>query len=340
MENEIGYRHHSKWNDEIKLGSIKYLCRSKNILCFGIPYQERARMAETHEKRIGLVGLGIMGSAMALRLLERGWKLTVWNLEPERLTPIVAAGAEAAASPEAVARASDIVLMCVLHTAAVEGCVFVPGGLAGDGVAGKILIDHSTIDPEATRQFAARLAQETGMRWIDAPVSGGPLAARAGTLTVMAGGDEADIAGVQAVERDLAGNFTRMGAIGAGQTAKIVSQLIVGSTYVVLAEALSLAEAAGIDAKRLPECFAGGHPDSVLLQQVYVQMQARAFDPPRSYARQLLKDMRAIEEFAHARGLSLPMIETATARYAAYVADGHGMADAASILTTYRRAPG
>ena len=297
-------------------------------------------MAESHEPRIGLIGLGIMGSAMALRLLERGWKLTVWNLEPERLAPIVAAGAEAAPSPEAVARASDIVLMCVLHTAAVESCVFGPDGIAGAGNAGKILVDHSTIDPEATRQFAARLQQQTGMRWIDAPVSGGPIAARAGTLTVMAGGSEADIADAEAVERDLAGNFTRMGPTGAGQTAKIVGQLIVGSSYVVLAEALSLAEAAGIDAARLPQCFAGGHPDSILLQQVYPQMQARAFDPPRSYARQLLKDLKAVEDFAHARGLSLPMIEAAAARYAAYVADGNGMADTASILTTYRRAPG
>jgi 3-hydroxyisobutyrate dehydrogenase len=297
-------------------------------------------MVQPRSKRIGMVGLGIMGSAMALRLLDAGWRLTVWNLEPERLEPIVAAGAAAATSPEAVARVSDIVLMCVLDTKAVESCVFGSARVAEAGDSTKIIVDHSTIDPDATKRFAARLREETGMRWIDAPVSGGPFAARSGKLTVMAGGSADDIAEVQEVESDLAGNFTHMGPSGAGQTAKVIAQLIVGSTYVVLAEALSLAEASDIDAARLPQCFAGGHPDSALLQQVYPQMQERAFDPPRSYARQLLKDLRGVTAFAQAKGLTLPMIETATARFADYVAGGNAMADGASISTTYRRERG
>jgi 3-hydroxyisobutyrate dehydrogenase len=276
-------------------------------------------MVQPRSKRIGMVGLGIMGSAMALRLLDAGWRLTVWNLEPERLEPIVAAGAAAATSPEAVARVSDIVLMCVLDTKAVESCVFGSARVAEAGDSTKIIVDHSTIDPDAT---------------------GGPFAARSGKLTVMAGGSADDIAEVQEVESDLAGNFTHMGPSGAGQTAKVIAQLIVGSTYVVLAEALSLAEASDIDAARLPQCFAGGHPDSALLQQVYPQMQERAFDPPRSYARQLLKDLRGVTAFAQAKGLTLPMIETATARFADYVAGGNAMADGASISTTYRRERG
>jgi 3-hydroxyisobutyrate dehydrogenase len=294
-------------------------------------------MAQPRLKRVGIVGLGIMGSAMALRLLDAGWRLTVWNLEPERVGPIVAAGAEAAISPEAVAHASDIVLICVLDTEAVESCVFGSGGIARAGGSPKIIVDHSTIDPEATRRLAYRLRHETGMRWVDAPVSGGPLAARSGTLTVMAGGDAEDIAEVTEVEGDLAANFTHMGPSGAGQTAKVIGQLIVGSTYVILAEALSLAEASDIDAARLPQCFAGGHPDSVLLQQVYPQMHERAFDPPRSYARQVLKDLKAVTALAQARGLTLPMIETATKRFADYVAAGHAMVDTASIFTTYKR---
>src|SRR5919202_4490328 len=124
------------------------------------------------------------------------------------------------------------------------------------------------------------------MRWVDAPVSGGPQAAREGSLTVMAGGEAADVEAVRPLMQDLAANFTHMGPVGAGQTTKIVNQLIVGAGYVLMAEALSLAEAAGIDAASLPQCLAGGHADSSLLRRLYPQMEARAFEPPASYARQ------------------------------------------------------
>src|SRR4030088_1646511 len=138
--------------------------------------------------RLGFIGLGLMGTAMSLRLLEKGWAVNVWNLEPERMGPVVEAGAVAEASPAEVTRDSDIVLMCVLHTQAVEQCVFGRDGIAVTASAGKILIDHSTIDPTRSRQFAERLHAQTGMKWIDAPVSGGPNAARLGALTVIAGG--------------------------------------------------------------------------------------------------------------------------------------------------------
>ena len=145
----------------------------------------------TARPRLGFIGLGLMGTAMSLRLLEKGYALNVWNLEPERVAAVVQAGAIAMESPAAVTRASDIVLMCVLHTQAVEQCVFGPNGIATAADASKLLIDHSTIDPARSRALAARLRQETRMGWIDAPVSGGPVAARQGTLTVMATmGDE------------------------------------------------------------------------------------------------------------------------------------------------------
>jgi 3-hydroxyisobutyrate dehydrogenase len=289
----------------------------------------------TQKPRLGFVGLGLMGSAMTLRLLDRGWRVTVWNLEPERVPPMVAAGAVAASTPSAVAEASDIVLVCVLHTAAVESVVFGAGGIAAAPGGATLLIDHSTIDPEATRAMAVRLRAATGMGWIDAPVSGGPAAARDGTMTVMTGGDAAEIARVRPVMADLAANFTVMGPVGAGQTAKIVNQAIVGTGYVLMAEALALAEAAGIDAQRLPQCLAGGHADSNLLKKLYPQMQARDFDPPRAYARQLLKDMKAVKAFAHGLGLTLPVVEGAVDRYAEFVGRGNDMADPASIVRLY-----
>jgi 3-hydroxyisobutyrate dehydrogenase len=285
--------------------------------------------------RLGFIGIGIMGSQMTLRLLERGWRVTVWNLERDALAQVTPAGAVEASSPKAVAAASDIVITCVLHTEAVRSVVFGADGVAQAKGDGQLLIDMSTIDPEASREMAARLERETGMGWVDAPVSGGPRAARDGTLTVMAGGAPAEIERARPVMQDLAGNFTAMGPPGAGQTTKVLNQAIVGTGYVLMAEALILAEKAGIDAARLPECLAGGHADSTLLKKLYPQMQRRDFAPPLSYARQLLKDMKFVQEFAHGLGLDLPVVEAAVRQYADYVGRGNEMADSASIVRLY-----
>jgi 3-hydroxyisobutyrate dehydrogenase len=293
----------------------------------------------TGKPRLGFIGLGLMGTAMSLRLLEKGWALNIWNLEPERIAAVAQAGATAMASPAAVTRESDIVLMCVLHTQAVEQCVFGPNGIATAANASKLLIDHSTIDPAKSRAFAARLREETGMGWIDAPVSGGPVAARQGTLTVMAGGDAKDIMAAQTVMADISANFTHAGPSGAGQIAKVINQAIVGTTYVLMAEALMLAEACGIDAAKLPQCLAGGHADGSLLQQLYPRMQARAFEPPLAYARQLLKDMCGVEAEIRACGLALPVIEQAIEQHRAHVAQGNEMADPASIVRYYEQTP-
>jgi 3-hydroxyisobutyrate dehydrogenase len=287
--------------------------------------------------KLGFIGIGLMGEAMTRRLLDRGYEVTVWNLEPERLDTVVPHGARAAPSPAALTAASDIVLMCVLHTAAVEACAFGPDGIATSARSDQILVDLSTADPAATREFAARLKRDTGMGWVDAPVSGGPPAARDGTMTVMAGGEPDDIVRVRPLMADMAANFTHMGPSGAGQTTKMINQAIVGTGYVVMAEALVLAERAGIDAALLPQCLAGGHADSNLLRKLYPQMQARDFEPPRSYARQLLKDMKAVKEFAHGLDLTLPVVESAAERYARYVEQGNEMADSASVVRLYDR---
>jgi 3-hydroxyisobutyrate dehydrogenase len=292
-------------------------------------------MAE--KPKLGFIGIGLMGEAMVRRLLDRGYPVTVWNREPERLKTVVPHGAVAATSPAAVAAASDIVLMCVLNTEAVEQCVFGTNGVASAARADQLLIDLSTADPAATREMAARLKREKGMRWVDAPLSGGPPAARDGTMTVMAGGDAADIEAIRPLIADMAGNFTHMGPSGAGQTTKMINQAIVGTGFVLMAEAVALAEASGIDAAKLPACLAGGFADGALLKRIYPQMQARDFDPPKSYARQLLKDMKAVKEFAHGLGLELPLAETAAAQFSAHVDSGGAMRDSASIVDLYRK---
>jgi 3-hydroxyisobutyrate dehydrogenase len=293
----------------------------------------------TRKPRLGFIGLGLMGTAMSLRLLEKGWTVNDWNLEPERVRPVVDAGAIAKSSPAEVTRDSDIVLMCVLHGEAVVQCVFGDQGIAKAASSGKILTDHSTIDPAKSRALAQRLRAETGMAFIDAPVSGGPIAARQGTLTVMAGGDAETVAAIKAVMSDLSANFTHIGPSGAGQAAKVINQAIVGTTYVLMAEALMLAEAAGIDAAKLPQCLAGGHADGTLLQQLYPRMQARAFDPPLAYARQLLKDMLAVQSEIRGFGLDLPLVERAVEQHRAHVAHGNEMTDPASIVRLYEPKP-
>ncbi len=291
--------------------------------------------ATTALPRIGFIGIGIMGEAMVRRLLDLGYSVTVWNLEPERLGTVVPQGAVAARSPADVAAASDIVMLCVLHMAAVERCILAKDGVAAAGRGPTMVIDFSTADPEGTRQVAAKLASLTGAGWIDAPVSGGPQLARTGGMTVMAGGSEADFAKAKPILDQMASNVTLMGPVGAGQTTKIINQAIVGTGYVVMAEALMLAEAAGIDAARLPQCLAGGHADSSLLQRLYPQMQQRAFEPPSSYARQLLKDLKAVSAFSRDLGLDLKVIEEGVQRYKDYVALGHEMTDSAAVVKLY-----
>jgi 3-hydroxyisobutyrate dehydrogenase len=285
--------------------------------------------------KLGFLGIGIMGEAMTRRLLERGHDVAVWNLEPERLATVVPHGARATASPAAVAAECDVVLLCVLHTAAVERCVFAADGVAKASRAPRLLIDLSTADPDATVSMWSRLRRETGTAWVDAPVSGGPVAARGGTLTIMTGGEPEDVEAARTVLADLGTNITHMGPVGAGQRTKLINQAIVGAGYVLMAEALVMAEAAGVDAARLPDALAGGAADSTLLRTIFRQMQKRDFEPPRSYARQLLKDMKAVHEFAAALRLDLPVVEAAVARYAAYVEAGNAMRDSASVLRAY-----
>ncbi len=284
--------------------------------------------------RLGFIGTGILGSAMVQRLLRTGHPVTSWNREPERLPPLLTEGATAAASPRDVAAVSDIVMMCVLNTEAVSDCVWGPEGIAAAD-ADRLIVDFSTISPAATRDFAARLAAAVGGAWLDAPVSGGPGAALAGTLAIMAGGDPASFARGKAVLDVLAGNVAHMGPVGAGQTTKIVNQAIVGTGFVLMAEALALTRAAGIDPTRVPACLAGGYADSPLLQAIYPRMAAADFDPPAGLARQLLKDMMAVSVFADAADVQLPLIATARDRFAQFVSQGNGLADNAAIIGLY-----
>jgi 3-hydroxyisobutyrate dehydrogenase len=209
--------------------------------------------------------------------------------------------------------------------------------LAGAKSGASLLIDTSTINPDRTLILAERLTRETGMAWVDAPISGGPAAAGEGQLTIMMGGDNDDVAKAQTVLADLAANLTHIGPLSAGQTAKIINQAIVGVGYVLMGEVLALAESSGIDAARLPSALAGGMADSTVLKRIYPQQQARDYDPPRGYARQLDKDLKNVMAFIQEHGLELPLVARAAARYHDF-AVGNEMVDGAAVARLYERA--
>jgi len=286
----------------------------------------------TERKRLGFVGLGLMGAPMTRRLLSRGWDVTVWNREPERYAEVP--GATVADSPAAVRAVSETVLFCVLDGYAVEDCCFGPNGLAAASGGADLLIDTSTIMPDRTRELAARLQAQAGIDWVDAPMSGGPSLAEKGALAMLVGGEPAAVARARPVLDDLAANLTHLGGLGAGQTAKIVNQAIVGASYLLMAETLALVKGAGLDPAQFPAALAGGLADSQALQRLFPQMATRDYEPPKGYARQLDKDLLNLSAFIGACGLDLPMIDGVVARYHDWAKD-HPMADGTSIALTY-----
>lgn len=286
--------------------------------------------------KLGYVGIGLMGLPMVRHLISRGYAVNAYDIVPARLDAARTAGAETAASPADVVTGADVVLLNLPTPEAVEQAVFGERGVAMAIRPPQRLIDFSTIKVEQCRRFAARLARDTGCAWIDAPVSGGPPASGSGSLTVMAGGDEVDIAALRPLFADVAARFTHVGPTGAGMVAKMLNQLIVGCGHAVMAEAVVLAEAAGIDAAKLPECLAGGHADGSLLQKLYPRMVKRDF-APQGYARQLLKDLEMVNELAGQLKAPTPMMGEALTLYRMLVHLGHAELDTAAVLKLYER---
>lgn len=285
---------------------------------------------------LGYVGVGLMGLPMAQRLVSLGYAVRAYDISPERVRAAREAGAAQASSPADAVRGSELVLLNLPTTEAVEDAVFGENGIASALRPPQLVIDFSTIKVDKCRAIARRLREMTGAGWIDAPVSGGPPASGTGTLTVMAGGEAAHIDRTRPLFADLAGRFTHMGPPGAGLAAKMLNQLIVGCGHAVMAEAVVLAEAAGIDPARLPDCLAGGLADSALLQRLYPRMVMRDF-APQGYVRQLLKDLEMVNEFAGALKAPTPMMGEALSLYRMLAHLGHTELDTASLVKLYDR---
>lgn len=285
---------------------------------------------------LGYVGVGLMGLPMVTRLCSLGYAIAAYDVAEARLDEAERAGARRASSAADAARGVDVVLLNLPTPAAVEAAVFGERGVASAIAPPQLVVDFSTVAVDDGRTFAKRLSDLTGCRWVDAPVSGGPPASASGTLTVMAGGEAEDIARLQPLMNDVAARFTHMGPVGSGLVAKMINQLIVGCGHAVMAEALVVAEAAGIDAARIPECLAGGHADGTLLQKLYPRMAARDF-APQGYARQLLKDLEMVSEFAGGMKAPTPMAAEALSLYRMLVHRGHAELDTSAVYKLYER---
>jgi 3-hydroxyisobutyrate dehydrogenase len=287
---------------------------------------------------IGFIGLGTMGLPMTLNLLAKGHRVAIWGRRRERLQQAAAAGATLADSAASLAGAADVIALCVTDTEAVEAVIFGPGGVAAGGAPGKLIVDHSTIHPLKTREFATRLREKRGMGWVDAPVSGGETGAKAGTLIVMAGGDEGDVARAEPVMRAYASRITRMGPVGAGQATKVCNQMIIGAEVAAIAEALRFAHDFGVEARRLPDCLAGGWADSKVLQDHGRRMAAADYARAGD-AHIMLKDMGIACDMGRSTKTPMPVAGLVASLYALLIAQGHSDKGQIGLMRLYADGP-
>ncbi|GAB4199346.1 MAG: NAD(P)-dependent oxidoreductase [Roseiflexaceae bacterium] len=247
-------------------------------------------------ERIGFIGLGIMGRGMARNLLGAGFAVRVWNRTAARMDELVAAGASAGASPADVAAHSDITITCVSDTPDVEAVILGEGGVASGAAAGALVIDMSTISPQATRAIGARLA-ERGVAMLDAPISGGSEGAARGTLSIMVGGDAAQVERAMSAFQAMGKTITHVGELGAGQTVKLANQILVVGNALAMCEALLFAQASGVDLQKTLDAVKNGAAGSWMLSNRGPQILARDWRPGFTIDLQQ-KDLRLVLEAA------------------------------------------
>lgn len=288
-------------------------------------------MGNRQGRHIGFVGTGIMGGHMARRLAEAGFRVTAWNRTADKAAALAAAGVALAGSPAGAASEADVVI-CMLSSGPVcDEVLLAAGGVLEAMRPGATLVVMSSIPVETARSQAGQAA-ERGVRYIDAPVSGGETGARDGSLAIMAGGAAQEIAALADVFAPL-GRLTHIGPAGTGQLAKLANQLIVASNICAVAEALVLAERGGADPARLREALLGGFADSTVLRQHGQRMVDGNFIPggPAKYQ---LKDTGTALALAGALKLHLPIAETVDALFRRLVEEGGGDLDHSAVFLT------
>ena len=272
--------------------------------------------------RTAFIGLGIMGQGMARNLLRAGFPLTAWNRTAAKTQALAAEGALAATTPAQAAATGEIIIICVSDTPDVEGVLFGPDGIAEGASAGSLVIDCSTISPTATRQMAAKLAAK-GIHHLDAPVSGGSEGAAKGTLSIMVGGDAEDFARALPVLQAIGKQITHVGGHGAGQTVKLMNQILVVGHALALSEALLFGQANDIDLDVALEAVKAGAAGSWMLSFRGPQVLARDWRPGFTIDLQQ-KDLRLVLEAADQAGVPLPATSLIFQFYRTLQAQGLG----------------
>lgn len=293
----------------------------------------------SEKPRVGCIGAGVLGAAIMRRLIDCGFRPVLWNRDRTKLEQLLKLEASEAKSPADVARASDFVITCVSDGNVMEKVVFGDQGVAAAGSADKVLVDMSTCAVAHTRQMATRLAEQCGMAWLDAPISGGAPAALAGKMAVMVGGQATAFERARPLWDALAGRATLMGPNGAGQATKMINQVLVSTGLAVLAEACGFAERAGIDAAKIPQALAGGRADSRQLQEMFPKMVASDFSIT-GRAALMLKDLELIHDLSRHVGAPMPVTAGVTESFRKMVADGWGDRDNTEMVNFYRARQG
>ncbi len=287
---------------------------------------------------VGFAGLGTMGAAMAANLVRAGFEVRVWNRTPGRAGDLIALGATEVADPSELAAASEIVVICVSDTPHVEAVLFGPRGVAEGARPGTVVVDCSTIAPAGTRDFAARLAA-AGVGLVDAPVTGGSEGAQKGTLSILVGGADADVARVMPVLEAMGTTITHFGPVGSGQVAKAVNQTVIAGGYLSVAEGLVLGMKAGLDPDQLVTALSGGLAASFILTNRSARMIAN--DYPLGFRLALhRKDLGIVLELAHETGVTLPVTAMAAAFEDGLIARGHGDDDNSALARVIRELSG
>lgn len=285
---------------------------------------------------LAFAGIGLMGLPMTRRLLAAGYPLTLWNRTPDKCASLLAQGAHRVQNPAGLCRDANVVMLCLANTEVVREVVFGPGGIVEGARPGQLLVDFSSLEPAATREMAAELEARTGMRWVDAPVSGGTPGAEAGTLAIMAGGREEDVERVRPILMHLGQRLTRMGEVGAGQVTKVCNQMIVACNALVIAEVVALAERSGVDASLIAPALAGGFADSKPLQILAPQMAASQFEPIKWHVRTLLKDLDTAVKLSREQGSATPMSGLAAQLMRLHGSQGNLERDPATLVELLR----
>ncbi len=286
--------------------------------------------------KVALIGAGVMGNAIGTRLLETGNDLAVFDLDQTKVDALTSKGASASVSAAAAAATADFVILSLNSANIVRAATFGDQGVVAGARPGTLIIDMSSIDPESTRALAGEAADHK-LEWLDCPLSGGAPKAATGELTVMAGGQAGAFERSRSVMDHLCANFTLMGPSGAGQTTKLINQVLCALNFVAVAEATQLALDAGVDAAQIPKAIAGGRADSAILQEFMAKFARKDYTPTGNI-NNMVKDLNAVQDLARSTGTSMPLTAICAEIHRVLVAAGLGDADTA-VLMKYFEGP-